>query len=98
MTTAVLIAMGAAITAFITPLVTLLISYRKMSGSVASSEAGALWDSAGQFRADLLERIKILNARQLELEERIAALELANHNLTIENESLRIQLGRVSNA
>ena len=92
MNVAILVALTGAAAALFTPLVTLLIAHRRMSGSVASSDAAAIWEASTTFRADLLERIKQLNARQVELEARITALEDEKRELIIENLRLQVEL------
>ena len=73
----------------VTACISLLVSFRRLSGRIGSSEAESLWTASEQMRAWVTERLKDAEKRQIDLEKRIADLEAANNALRRENVDLR---------
>lgn len=68
-------ALIALIVAFITPIVTYLITARQFSGKIETSAAKDLWSESSDIRRWSLERIRELNQTVTHLEERVSVLE-----------------------
>jgi pilus assembly protein TadC len=86
----------AAAAAFLGPLITFIVTARRFSGKIETTEAHDLWEESSRLRGDLLRRIDILNGvvarlekRNEDLESRILALE--NENIGLHRELDAVQ-------
>lgn len=96
----------AIVVAIVGPLLTFLAVARKMSGKIATSEAGDLWQESAAIRADLFRRneflsqkldetgvrLKIIEEQLLELSDEVRLLRSENSRLKAENTKLRKRL------
>lgn len=81
-----LVALAAVVVA---PLVGYVTATRKLSGKIATSEAGQLWEESKAIRDDYRDRLVLTDTRTAALEARVAALEKLNNELMRENADLR---------
>ncbi len=96
MNTTVLVALIAALAS---PVFAYIMAVRKFSGSVGSSAAAELWEESRSIRQDLQKRNELLRqvldkceSRIDILEKRIVELEEKNHELHLENGTLKAML------
>lgn len=85
-----LLALGAIL---IGPIGAFIVATRRLSGKIATSDAGELWSESASIREDYRQRLEKADARQAVLEARVAQLEDANNKLFRENIELRQRLG-----
>jgi chromosome segregation ATPase len=74
--------------AFFSPLVTYLVTARKLSGKIKNSEATELWAESRSIREWSVARVKELDDHIDELELRLKEVELANSDLAKDNREL----------
>ncbi len=72
---------GVALLALGGPFLAYLLAVRKSSGRIKSTEAADLWLEAGNLRRECAERVRVLEARVSDLEER---------NVVLVNENARL--------
>lgn len=68
---------------------------RKLSGRIATSDAGELWSESASIREDYRQRLAKADARQTLLEDRVAHLEEINQKLYRENFELKQQISNL---
>lgn len=75
--------------ALIAPMVTYIVAAKRMSGKIATSDAGELWEESKSIREDYRERILAAAERTVQLEARVGTLEGINNQLQNENFQLK---------
>jgi predicted RNase H-like nuclease (RuvC/YqgF family) len=76
----------------VAPLVGYIGATRKLSGKIATSEAGSLWEESRAIREDYARRLAECDARIQRLEARVRELETDNSALLRENFELTARL------
>lgn len=74
---------------FIGPLVTYLVTARRLSGKISTSAATDLWEESRSIRQDYQKRIEELNSVVTRCTDRIDTLEERNDQLYLENGNLK---------
>lgn len=76
---------GIVFSAIVAAIGTYLVSARTLSGKIKNSDAEELWAESRSIREWSTSRVKELNEHVEQLEQRLAAIELANSELAKEN-------------
>lgn len=87
MSAALIPALGAIIVA----LISVLVTNRRLSGKVATSDASSLWEESAAMRKEYRDQINDDRIRIASLEQRISEAERINNALTRENNRLSAQ-------